>query len=105
GVGVAVMSVSGGPEYAATIALDEVDVPDEPIPFDVEHIRADFPILQRRAGDGPLIYLDSANTSQKPRVVVEAMEDHYLNHNAKVARAMHLLGAEARGALGARESQ
>ena len=93
------MSVSGGPEYAATIALDEVDVPDEPIPFDVEHIRADFPILQRRAGDGPLIYLDSANTSQKPRVVVEAMEDHYLNHNANVARAMHTLGAEATAAF------
>src|SRR5215216_1180444 len=93
------MSVSGGPEYAATIALDEVDVPDEPIPFDVDHIRADFPILQRRAGDGPLIYLDSANTSQKPRVVVEAIEDHYLNHNANVARAMHTLGAEATGAF------
>jgi cysteine desulfurase/selenocysteine lyase len=93
------MSVSGGPEYAATIALDEVDVPDEPIPFDVDHIRADFPILQRRAGDGPLIYLDSANTSQKPRVVVEAMEDHYLNHNANVARAMHTLGAEATAAF------
>ncbi len=73
--------------------------PDEPIPFDVDHIRADFPILQRRAGDGPLIYLDSANTSQKPRVVVEAMEDHYLNHNANVARAMHTLGAEATAAF------
>ena len=43
----------------------------------------------------PLVYLDSANTSQKPRVVVEAIEDHYLNHNANVARAMHVLGAEA----------
>src|SRR5215210_3806042 len=61
------------------------------VPFDVKHIRADFPILDRPG----LVYLDSANTSQKPRVVVEAMEDHYLNHNANVARAMHLLGAEA----------
>jgi cysteine desulfurase/selenocysteine lyase len=68
---------------------------DEQIPFDVDHIRGDFPILERQAADGPLVYLDSANTSQKPRVVVEAMEDHYLNHNANVARAMHLLGAEA----------
>jgi cysteine desulfurase/selenocysteine lyase len=93
------MSVAGGPEYAATIAVDEVEVPDEQIPFDVDHIRADFPILERRVGDGPLIYLDSANTSQKPRVVVEAMEDHYLNHNANVARAMHLLGAEATAAF------
>ncbi|MGI8458978.1 MAG: aminotransferase class V-fold PLP-dependent enzyme [Propionibacteriaceae bacterium] len=63
--------------------------------FDVEAIRADFPILERTAGPWPLVYLDSANTSQKPRVVVEAMEDHYLHHNANVARAMHLLGAEA----------
>ena len=46
-------------------------------------------------GDRPLVYLDSANTAQKPRCVVEAMEDHYLSHNANVARAMHLLGAEA----------
>ncbi|HEX8487681.1 MAG TPA: cysteine desulfurase [Propionibacteriaceae bacterium] len=65
------------------------------MPFDVETIRGDFPILQRTTPEGPLVYLDSANTSQKPRVVVEAIEDHYLNHNANVARAMHLLGAEA----------
>ncbi|MET0693417.1 MAG: aminotransferase class V-fold PLP-dependent enzyme, partial [Propionibacteriaceae bacterium] len=65
------------------------------MPFDVETIRGDFPILERTSGDGPLVYLDSANTSQKPRVVVEAIEDHYLNHNANVARAMHMLGAEA----------
>ncbi|HEY5820656.1 MAG TPA: SufS family cysteine desulfurase [Propionibacteriaceae bacterium] len=65
------------------------------MPFDLDAIRADFPILERTAGDWPLVYLDSANTSQKPRCVVEAMEDHYLNHNANVARAMHLLGAEA----------
>ena len=63
--------------------------------LDVERIRADFPILQRGVGEWPLVYLDSANTSQKPRVVVEAIEDHYLSHNANVARAMHLLGAEA----------
>ena len=85
-------------EYPATVAVEEVPeaVPaDEPIPFDVEAIRGDFPILERTAGEWPLVYLDSANTSQKPRVVVEAIEDHYLNHNANVARAMHLLGAEA----------
>ncbi len=63
--------------------------------YDVEKIREDFPILQRRVGEQPLVYLDSANTSQKPRQVVEAVERHYLEHNANVARAMHLLGAEA----------
>lgn len=64
--------------------------------YDVDRVREDFPILGRRlAGDLPLVYLDSANTSQKPRQVVEALERHYLQHNANVARAMHQLGAEA----------
>ncbi|MHA6512176.1 cysteine desulfurase [Tessaracoccus sp. Z1128] len=60
-----------------------------------EQIRGDFPILQRGVGEWPLVYLDSANTSQKPRQVVDAIAEHYLQHNANVARAMHLLGAEA----------
>ena len=94
------MSVDGGPEYAATTDLAEVAtggvaLVDEPIAFDVEAIRGDFPILERTVDGAPLVYLDSANSSQKPRVVVEAIEDHYLNHNANVARAMHVLGAEA----------
>lgn len=63
--------------------------------YDVEAIRADFPILCRRVGQWPLVYLDSANTSQKPRAVVDALAEHYLQHNANVARAMHTLGAEA----------
>lgn len=94
------MSVDGGPEYPATTDLDDVAtgsiaLADEPILFDVDAIRADFPILERTVDGAPLVYLDSANSSQKPRVVVEAIEDHYLNHNANVARAMHVLGAEA----------
>ncbi|MBI4898889.1 MAG: cysteine desulfurase [Actinobacteria bacterium] len=64
-------------------------------PYDVEAVRRDFPILERTVGPYPLTYLDSANTSQKPRRVVEAIADHYLVHNANVARAMHMLGAEA----------
>jgi cysteine desulfurase / selenocysteine lyase len=92
--------LAGGPEYPHTVPVThEPAAVDEPIPFDVEHIRADFPILDRTVGDRPLVYLDSANTSQKPRVVVEAVEDHYLNHNANVARAMHVLGAEATAAF------
>ncbi len=74
------------------------------IGFDVDFIRNDFPILERRVGNYPLAYLDSANSSQKPTAVVEAIEDHYLFHNANVARAMHLLGGEATAAYeGARE--
>jgi cysteine desulfurase / selenocysteine lyase len=68
--------------------------------LDVERIRADFPILSRQLADGhPLVYLDSANTSQKPRQVIDALSDHYARHNANVARAVHQLGAEATGAF------
>ncbi|MGH3508688.1 MAG: cysteine desulfurase [Nocardioidaceae bacterium] len=63
-------------------------------------IRADFPILSRvLAGGHPLVYLDSANTSQKPQVVIDAMVDHLERHNANVARAMHQLGAESTAAF------
>ncbi|HMS35671.1 MAG TPA: cysteine desulfurase [Arachnia sp.] len=67
--------------------------------YDVEKIREDFPILRRRVGERPLVYLDSANTSQKPRQVVDAIAEHYLTHNANVARAMHVLGSEATAAF------
>ena len=74
-------------------------------PLDVERVRKDFPILERRlAGDKPLVYLDSANTSQKPRAVLDVLADHYERHNANVARAVHQLGEEATAAYeGARD--
>lgn len=63
---------------------------------ELEVIRKDFPILSRTlAGGQPLVYLDSANTSQKPQVVIDTMVDHLERHNANIARAMHQLGAEA----------
>ncbi len=68
--------------------------------LDTERIRADFPILTRRLeGDRRLVYLDSANTSQKPRQVIDAMAEHYSRHNANVARAVHQLGAESTAAF------
>ena len=72
---------------------------------ELEVIRADFPILSRSVADGlPLVYLDSANTSQKPQVVIDSMVDHLERHNANVARAMHTLGAESTEAFeGARD--
>ena len=72
---------------------------------ELEVIRKDFPILGRTlAGGHPLVYLDSANTSQKPQVVIDTMVDHLERHNANVARAMHQLGAEASEAFeGARD--
>jgi cysteine desulfurase/selenocysteine lyase len=63
---------------------------------DLAVIRKDFPILTRTfPGDWPLVYLDSANTSQKPQVVIDTMVDHLERHNANISRAMHHLGAES----------
>ncbi len=58
-------------------------------------VRADFPILTREFDGRPLIYLDSAATSQKPDVVVEAVADHLRNHNANVHRGVYALAQEA----------
>ena len=64
--------------------------------LDVARIRKDFPILERQVRDGlPLVYLDSANTSQKPRQVLDALADFYERHNANIHRATHQLGEEA----------
>ncbi len=67
--------------------------------FDVHKIREDFPILQRRVGEWPLVYLDSGNTSQKPVQVIEAMSSHLHRSNANVARALHMLGGETTAAF------
>ena len=68
------------------------------VDFDVERIRADFPLLSRTVHGKPLVYFDNANTSQKPRQVIEAVDEHYRVHNANVARAVHQLGEEATAA-------
>jgi cysteine desulfurase/selenocysteine lyase len=57
--------------------------------FDVERVRADFPILDREVNGHRLVYLDSGNTSQKPRQVIDAMREHFELHNANVARSLH----------------
>ena len=64
-------------------------------PVDWARIRQDFPILQRTVHGKPLVYLDSANTSQKPRQVIEAVDAFYREHNANVSRAVHQRGEEA----------
>ncbi len=63
--------------------------------YDVRRIREDFPILRRQINGHPLVYLDSANTSQKPRQVLDVMREHYERHNANVARSVHTLGTES----------
>ena len=67
----------------------------EPATIDWASVRADFPLLTREVHGKPLVYLDSANTSQKPDVVIHAVDDFYRRHNANVSRAVHQLGAEA----------
>ena len=72
--------------------------------FDVQRVRADFPLLTRSVHGKPLVYFDNANTSQKPASVIEAMDEHYRRHNANVARAVHQLGEESTAAYeGARD--
>lgn len=63
--------------------------------LDVERVRADFPILARRIGDAPLCYLDNAATTQKPLVVLAAMQRFYEESYGSVARGVHQLSAEA----------
>jgi cysteine desulfurase/selenocysteine lyase len=72
--------------------------------LDVELIRKDFPILAREVHGAPLVYLDSANSAQKPQVVIDAEAEFYARHYANVARAVHTLGSEATDAFeGARD--
>ena len=74
-------------------------------PVDWTRVRDDFPILRREVHGKPLVYLDSANTGQKPSAVIEAVDDFYRRHNANVSRAVHALGSEATEAYeGARKS-
>ena len=66
--------------------------------LDVHRIRKDFPILERKVYGKPLVYLDNAATSQKPRQVIDALVDYYENYNANIHRAVHCLGEEATAA-------
>jgi|TARA_Y100000310_G_scaffold22935_2_gene21946 cysteine desulfurase/selenocysteine lyase len=63
--------------------------------FDAKTIRKDFPILQRKVHGKPLVYLDNAATSQKPRQVIEAIDNYYKNSNANIHRSIHTLGEES----------
>src|SRR5690606_28570681 len=63
--------------------------------IDVKAIRGDFPVLDQTVNGRPLVYLDSAATAQKPRVVIEAVERYYAQYNANVHRAIHALGERA----------
>lgn len=63
--------------------------------FDVQKIRADFPILSRKVNGYPLVYFDNAATSQKPQIVIDSIVDYYSNYNANIHRGVHSLSQEA----------
>tara|TARA_B110000285_G_scaffold99334_1_gene113149 strand:- start:1914 stop:3131 length:1218 start_codon:yes stop_codon:yes gene_type:complete len=63
--------------------------------FDIQKIRADFPILSRKVNGYPLVYLDNAATSQKPQAVIDSIVDYYSNYNANIHRGVHSLSQEA----------
>lgn len=87
----------GSPRRGPALSASRARVPDAEGPPSAlaDLVRPDFPVFERLINGHPLSYLDSANTSQKPRQVVEVIAEHYLRHNGNVARAMHTLGAEA----------
>lgn len=67
----------------------------EKIPFNVEKIREDFPILKRKINGYPLIYFDNAATSQTPLQVINTIVDYYSNYNSNIHRGVHTLSQEA----------
>lgn len=63
--------------------------------LDIEKIRKDFPILQTKVYGRPLIYLDNAATTQKPRIVLQSLENYYTQYNSNVHRGVHFLSQQA----------
>jgi cysteine desulfurase / selenocysteine lyase len=78
------------------ITARAVKAPDAPAkPWDVDRIREDFPALHQPVHGKPLVYLDNAATSQKPRAVLDALVAYYTRDNANVHRGVHLLSERA----------
>ena len=76
--------------------IDAVSAQQRPdAPLDVASIRRDFPILAEEVNGHPLVYLDNAATSQKPRQVIQALVDYYEHYNSNVHRSAHALAVRA----------
>jgi len=65
------------------------------MPYDVQKVREDFPILKETIYGKPLVYLDNANTTQKPQAVIDAICSYYTHYNSNIHRATHLLSEKA----------
>ncbi|MEY4594679.1 MAG: hypothetical protein RIQ47_1089 [Bacteroidota bacterium] len=64
-------------------------------PFDVAKVRSDFPVLAQHVYGKPLVYLDNAATSQKPKVVIDTLSEYYSTYNANIHRGVHYLSQKA----------
>ena len=73
--------------------------------LDAKRIRQDFPILSRKVHEKPLVYLDNAATTQKPRQVIDALVNYYSRYNANIHRGIHTLAEEATAAYEAVREQ
>ncbi|RME28277.1 MAG: aminotransferase class V-fold PLP-dependent enzyme, partial [Candidatus Zixiibacteriota bacterium] len=73
-------------------------VQSAPSGLNVRRIKADFPILDQKIGDRHLVYLDNAASSQKPRVVINALLDYYRKINSNIHRGLHTLAERATAA-------
>ena len=71
-------------------------------PFDVEAVRPEFPLLARQVHGKPLSYLDNGASAQRPRAVIEAVDDYERNHHANIHRGVHTLSQEATASTKAR---
>ncbi len=69
--------------------------PLDDLGFPVHQYRADFPVLARTVRDKPLVYLDNAATAQKPRQVIEALDEYYRGYNSNIHRGVHTLSEQA----------
>jgi cysteine desulfurase / selenocysteine lyase len=72
---------------------------EQPAAFNVERVRADFPILQQQVNGHPLVYLDNAATTQKPECVIQALVNYYRRDNSNVHRGAHALADRATSAF------
>src|SRR5579871_5939396 len=70
-------------------------IPAQALPYDVERVREDFPILKQSIHGKPLVYLDNANTTQKPQAVLDTLSGYYEQYNSNIHRANHLLSERA----------
>jgi cysteine desulfurase/selenocysteine lyase len=86
--------------------MSSISLPEAPAsPLDVARIREDFPILRETAHGKPIVYLDNAASTQKPRQVIDAIATHYARNNANVHRGIHELSNRATDAYDAARAQ